>query len=138
MAEIEVFLSRDSVCMADDIEPHDESFIISVMANSRDPIEDAVYAALNLQNYLPSVAGSSTWIATCMGRRFVFNHGSGARDIRNWHNVDPVGSRETTAIFPAKLQVALEYYLANSVDRIVRQLQAGQKPDRLYSDKRYD
>lgn len=139
MPDIIIDLTRESVCAGDDVDSlHAASVTVSVLANSRDPIGDAIYTALNTHNYLPSVAGSSTWIAHCMGQCFVFNHGSGRHDIRNWQDVDPTALQDRSPVdMPTRLTVELDYYLSNNVDRIVKQLRAGQMPERIYGGENF-
>ena len=57
-------LKRDSVCMADDIDaPHRRTIRIALSPDESDPALVCVRAAVKAENYLPSVAGGSTWTA---------------------------------------------------------------------------
>ncbi len=137
MHSITLHLDRDSVCAGDDVDPHAESFVLNIEHDTPDPLSSAIRTVLNSQNYLPSVAGSSTWIAHAMGRRFVFRHGSGTNDIREWTDVDPIGDSAEKFWQLHEIRVDIEYYLSNAIRRIVKQLRAGKKPDQLYGDQLY-
>lgn len=120
-------VERDSVAAGDDFDaPHREVMDIAIADAESAPILACVRHIATQTNYLPSVAGGSTWIAYANDLPIAVVALFDAPEI---YCVD---GTPMPAEHEVKLQFA--YYLANNPQRIIRQLAAGKRPDRIYGN----
>ena len=123
-------VERASVCMADDVlAPNAATYKIEVAPDDPNPALACIEAIVGHHDYLPSVGGGSTWIVYADKRPIAL-----ATKADRGREIIPLPVVPAFEPPPSRLAIRFDYYLNNDPQRIMRQLLAGERVNRIYED----
>lgn len=128
---VQCAVTRASTCMGDDATaPHRRDYAITVAPDDAAPVQACLKTIALDYNYVPSVIGGSSWIARVDGIpvAIVVRRADGTTGEMRFLDIAPLPDRA-----PAALAIHFDYYLNVDPDRLAAQIEAGERPDRIYT-----